>query len=120
MEPGPDRVAVSRTGTNEERRDTGTVASSTPVDAMPNGLDDRKRTILAYLTTVDGAVTVDELLDQLLTWEPTEPETDRSAARERLAIALYHVHLPKLADLGTITYLRYERTMLVSATLSSV
>ena len=120
MEPGPDRVAVSRAGTNKEHRDTGAVAFSTPVDAMPDDLDDRKRTILTYLTTVGGAVTVDELIDQLLAREPTETDTDRTDARERLAIALYHVHLPKLADLGSITYLRDERTMLVSVTPSSV
>ena len=106
-----------------------------PVDAMPDRLDDRGRAILAYLTAVGGAVTVDELIDQLLAWEPTDTETDRpntnhtdtnrpdtnrTDARERLAIALYHVHLPKLVDFGAITYLRDERTMLVSATSSSV
>lgn len=120
MEPGHDRAAVTRAGTSEERRDTGTGAASTPVDAMPDGLDDRGRAILAYLTAVGGAVTVEELIDQLLAREPSATDTDRTDARDRLAIALYHVHLPKLVDFGSITYLRDERTMLVSVRQSSV
>ncbi len=57
-------------------------------------VDDRSRRILAVLDDADGALTRDELAEELSTTNDTA----------KIGIALHHVHLPKLADHGLIEY----------------
>lgn len=70
--------------------------------------DQRRRYVLYYVNeTEDAVVTMDELADQLCTWErdwdnrTAQPEGKH---RENIRIDLHHVQLPQLADQGLIEY----------------
>jgi hypothetical protein len=59
--------------------------------------DPRRRSALQELSTLaDDEVNFETLVDRLAAREAVD--------RDRLAGNLHHIHLPKLADLGVITY----------------
>ncbi|WP_139246539.1 DUF7344 domain-containing protein [Halogranum amylolyticum] len=59
--------------------------------------DPRRRSILQELAALaDEEVSFETLVDRVAKQEPVD--------RDRLASDLHHIHLPKLADLGVITY----------------
>jgi hypothetical protein len=59
--------------------------------------DPRRRSVLQELSALaDEDVDFETLVDRVAQREPGE--------RDRLASDLHHIHLPKLADLGVITY----------------
>jgi len=61
----------------------------------------RRRRVRSFLHEADdGAVALDELVDHVVR-QGTDGE---SGDREAAAVALHHVHLPKLADGGVIEY----------------
>ena len=57
--------------------------------------DQRRRTVLRYLSACDGEVTLDDVVGALSTDDGDEGD---------LRVALHHHHLPRLADAGVVTY----------------
>lgn len=82
-----------------------------PLDASLQLVADRRRRQVIRELRQDptNSATLDELVDRLFEAEPVaaDPATDR----ERLAIQLYHSHLPKLADHGVVEYDRQRGTV---------
>jgi hypothetical protein len=79
--------------------------------------NERRRRVLQYLAGADGAVDMRDIAEQVAAWEhDTTVQQLTSDQRQRVYIALYQSHLPKLADFGLITYNRsrgvVERTPL--------
>lgn len=108
-----------------ERSPTGENDSETPSRASRLSKDDtfhilqneRRRRVLQYLSDTEGAVDMRDIAEQVAAWEhDTTVQQLTSDQRQRVYIALYQSHLPKLADFGLITYNRsrgvVERTPL--------
>lgn len=79
--------------------------------------NERRRRVLQYLSTAEGAVDMRDIAEQVAAWEhDTTVQQLTSDQRQRVYIALYQSHLPKLADFDLITYNRsrgiVERTPL--------
>ncbi len=79
--------------------------------------NERRRRVLAYLADTDGPVDMRDIAEQVAAWEhDTTVQQLSSDQRQRVYIALYQSHLPKLADFGLIHYNRsrgiVERTPL--------
>lgn len=75
----------------------------------------RRRYILRYLTHHSDTIELQELADQLVTCEET-PMDDR----ERLVTSLYHVHIPKLANSGVVTFYPEQRLVELEATADAL
>lgn len=74
------------------------------LDALYEILSDSfRRYLCIYLAKADKSVfTIEELAEQLKEWK--RDKGDESISRKRVVIRLRHIHLPKLADKGIITY----------------
>lgn len=81
--------------TDYERPDT--------LDRTISLLSSRFRRWTLQLLMRDDVVEIDDLVRRIAALEDAGDEADGST-RERVAIALYHAHLPKLADSGVIDY----------------
>lgn len=67
--------------------------------------NERRRRVLRYLSDTDGAVEMRDIAEQIAAWEhETTVQQLSSQERQRVYIALYQTHLPKLADAGMVTY----------------
>lgn len=65
----------------------------------------RRRRVLLYLQSVDSEVSMREVAEQVAAWENnTSIEALSSDERQRVYIALYQSHLPKLDDSGVLSY----------------
>ncbi|WP_336344884.1 DUF7344 domain-containing protein [Halalkalicoccus ordinarius] len=65
----------------------------------------RRRDTLRYLTGRDEPVDMRDLAEQVAAWEQeTTVQQLSSQERQRVYIALYQTHLPKLDDYGVVTY----------------
>lgn len=72
----------------------------------------RRRYVLYYLDTKDGTVPLDELVSQIAKWEIDAPASEiTSQQRKSVYSSLHQTHLPKLEDLGLVTYDVAERTV---------
>lgn len=65
--------------------------------------DERRRLILEYLLEGPSPATVSELVDHLVTAELNGHEHPDDL-RDRIAVSLHHVHLPKLADSNLVDF----------------
>ncbi|MDL5363600.1 hypothetical protein [Halalkalicoccus sp. NIPERK01] len=79
--------------------------------------NERRRRVLQYLSGTEGPVDMRDIAEQVAAWEhDTTVQQLTSDQRQRVYIALYQSHLPKLADFDLITYNRsrgvVERTPL--------
>lgn len=79
--------------------------------------NERRRRVLEYLADKEGPEDMRDIAEQVAAWEhDTTVQALSSDQRQRVYIALYQSHLPKLADFGLITYNRsrgiVERTPL--------
>lgn len=63
-----------------------------------------RRYVLYYLQTNSGAVTIDTLAATLANEGGGPAATGTNDTTEQLEITLRHMHLPKLADAGLITF----------------
>ena len=82
----------------------------------------RRRDVLRYLERVEGRVEMRDIAEQVAAWEhDTTVEALTSKQRQRVYIALYQAHLPKLDEKGIIEYNQsrgyVERTPLASQLL---
>lgn len=80
-------------------------SSTENTDLSPDALfavlsDGRRRYALRYLSQKVGAVALTDLAEQIAIWEDTLTQ-DRF---ERVLTGLYHVHLPKLTEVGLVRY----------------
>ena len=65
----------------------------------------RRRHVLAFLSDRRSAVTLDEIADAVASGvSPTGFDEPSAEFRTRVAATLHHVHLPKLADAGVVSY----------------
>jgi hypothetical protein len=65
----------------------------------------RRRYVLQYLQEVDGTVEMRDMAEQVAAWEhDTTLQALTSDERQRVYIALYQAHLPKLNEKGVINY----------------
>ena len=65
----------------------------------------RRRYVLRYLQEVDGTVEMRDMAEQVAAWEhDTTLQALTSDERQRVYIALYQAHLPKLDEKGVINY----------------
>ncbi|WP_121821506.1 DUF7344 domain-containing protein [Halostella salina] len=63
----------------------------------------RRRFVLYALADTDGEVPFDALVAQVVEWE-TAGLTPPRGHEDRVATALHHVHLPRLAAEGVVSY----------------
>lgn len=74
-------------------------------DAFTTLADPLRRYVLYYLAEQEAPVAFDRLATQAAAWRAdSTPDAVDDATLAEIRTALYHVHLPKLADLGVITY----------------
>ena len=67
--------------------------------------NERRRQVLRHLKGVEGTVEMREIAEKIAAWEnDTTVANLYSDQRQRVYIALYQSHLPKLDDLGVINY----------------
>ncbi|MFC6990643.1 hypothetical protein ACFQH3_01865 [Haladaptatus sp. GCM10025707] len=67
--------------------------------------NERRRMALAYLNQQTGTVEMRDVAEQVAAWEnDTTVQQLHSDERQRVYIALYQTHLPKLDDSGVISY----------------
>ena len=65
----------------------------------------RRRDVLRYLEQIDGRVEMRDIAEQVAAWEhDTTVKALTSKERQRVYIALYQAHLPKLDEKGIIEY----------------
>ncbi|MFB6136562.1 MAG: hypothetical protein ABEJ04_07355 [Halobacteriaceae archaeon] len=81
--------------------DGGCVASI-GVDTMFELLSHRLRRYALYALTEGSADAAD--LDELVDFVVAHSSGSRAQDRERVAVTLYHEHLPKLEDVGVVEY----------------
>lgn len=67
--------------------------------------NERRRFILFYLKTRDSPVRLMELVEELAAQEEdTEVDAVPEQARKRVYVSLYQTHVPRLEEVGLITY----------------
>ncbi|WP_247001802.1 DUF7344 domain-containing protein [Halosolutus gelatinilyticus] len=75
------------------------------VDELFDALSHRRRRLVLYYLKANEQTTLDELADWVATIEARPNGSEATAEqREAAAIDLFHIHLPKLADLKVIEY----------------
>ncbi len=107
-------VANSDPGGETERTAAVTATSTDDSDTHPRlSKDDlfhllqneRRRRVLEFLQDTDGAVDMREIAEQVAAWEnETTVAALDSNERQRVYIALYQSHLPKLDGAGVLSY----------------
>lgn len=90
----------SPTDASRTEKRTAGVSPDTIHDLLSSG---RRRHLISYLLErQDETVGVDEVIDWITREE--RPDPGSIGHRERVAIDLHHVHIPKLADAGVIEH----------------
>ena len=85
---------------NDDRNAPATVPEIDPL--LEVLADHRRRAVLRYLRGVRGEVEIATLAEGVRTADGDPP-------RDRIALRLHHVHLPKLASAGLVDYDRERR-----------
>lgn len=91
-------------------------ATLTPTALFELLANDRRRYVLHYLSQRIGAVSLDDLIEQVARWED---ESTRNR-RERILTDLHHTHLPKLTDAGVVRYDFERETVELLATADTL
>lgn len=108
-------VANSNSDTDTEPVSAGDGATQLGSEDPPSELskdelfhllqNQRRRRVLLYLQGTSGEVSMRDIAEQVAAWEnDTTVEALGSNERQRVYIALYQSHLPKLDDAGVLTY----------------
>ena len=104
-----DATAAMETGVSDHAE----IKSTADANAESLELDDvfhilqneRRRNVLRYLQDVDDVIEMRDMAVQIAAWEnDTTVQQLHSDQRQRVYIALYQSHLPKLDKLGLIEY----------------
>ncbi len=97
------------------------VAVLTDVDVDADALfdvlaDTRRRFVLACLQGHANPMALGDVADELAAWERDAPLTEiPSEEVESTYAALYHVHVPKMADAGVVDYCRERDAVALAA-----
>jgi hypothetical protein len=95
--PPTDRPHERPTGSEDEEFG--------PDDVFHLLQNQRRRRVLRCLRGVEGTVSMSDLTEQVAAWEHgTTVEALTSTQRQRVYIALYQRHLPKLDDMDVLDY----------------
>lgn len=109
-------VANTDTGADTEPEPrAGEDPDSTTSDEQPSELskdelfhllqNQRRRQVLVFLQDAEGETNMRDISEQVAAWEnDTTIDALDSNERQRVYIALYQSHLPKLDDAGVLTY----------------
>ncbi|MFC3477971.1 DUF7344 domain-containing protein [Halobacterium litoreum] len=84
-------------------RSDAAVDGPDPDDLFVALADATRRRVLWYLRAEDE-VAVDDLVDVLAGWQLADTDVVDAADRERIAVSLHHVHLPRLANAGLVEW----------------
>lgn len=77
--------------------------------------DERRQALIAVLASHDGPVDVNELTRAVAALETDDDVTDaHESDLRRIRLTLHHVHLPKMADYGVISYDPDRRTVMLA------
>lgn len=100
---------------NPQPASTGTPSLS--ADVLFSALSaSQRRYILQYLSSASTTVTLTGLIEAVAAWETnTDTAEPAEAARTTAAVALQHVHLPKLADAGLVSFDPDQETVALTA-----
>lgn len=92
-----------------------------PVEDLVRAFSDPiARHTVSYLTTVETA-SLEELADVVTGWVNAESDGVASATdRDRLRLELYHVYLPKLADLDVVAFDPDDRTATIAVSSATM
>jgi hypothetical protein len=91
----------------------GTDYPSSETESSPVQIDqifeilknERRRAVLRHMRTVDDEVRLGELAERIAAWECDKDVSQiTSSERKRVYVGLYQSHLPKMADVGAISY----------------
>ncbi|SFG08191.1 DNA-binding transcriptional regulator, ArsR family [Halopelagius inordinatus] len=89
---------------NVERWGDTVTDDAPPTDQLFKVLANTTRRRTLWLLLDDPRTTVSELADTLVGWWATENAVVAPEDRERVATALFHVHLPILEDSGLVRF----------------
>lgn len=102
-------------------------AESSPDDALPLDVvfgalkNARRRRVLRYLDDRHEPVSLSDLAEHVAAIEnDTSPENLAAQQRKRVYVALYQCHLPKLDDMGVITFNKSRGTIERNPTASQL
>lgn len=107
----------SESRASKERAD-GAVEPSVTNELFHVLADRRRRYVLHCLEESETPMALTDIVDELVHWENESLST--AVDRERIHISLYHCHLPKLADLGLVSYDKDQKTVEVSEDCSEL
>jgi hypothetical protein len=72
----------------------------------------RRRCILVYLSTEESSASLSDLAEEIAGWEnDKDPRLLTSSERKRVYVSLYQSHLPKMDDMGAISYNKPRGTL---------
>lgn len=93
-------------GSDEQADTTGPNIETLSTDRVFHLLqNERRRATLRYLQDTDGVIDMRDIVEHVAAREyDTDVRALSSTERQRVYIALYQSHLPKLADSGVIEY----------------
>lgn len=87
---------------HSQRTDAQSLDIGTVFDVLQNR---RRRDVLWHLSTVSERVSISDLAESIAAWECGKPvEQLTTEERKRVYISLYQGHLPKMTDVGAVTY----------------
>lgn len=87
-----------------ESWDDSTTTDAPPPDQLFRVLANTTRRRTMWLLLEDRRTTIEELADTLVGWWAMENAVVGPEDREQIAMELFHVHLPMLAESGLLTY----------------
>ncbi len=91
-----------RTDVQQDEDDDGRLSKDEMFHILQN---ERRRRVLEFISNCDGPVEMRDVAEQVAAWEhDTTVQALTSDERQRVYIALYQSHLPKLDDVGLIDY----------------
>ncbi|WP_135535484.1 DUF7344 domain-containing protein [Halostella pelagica] len=72
----------------------------------------RRRYTLFYVKNNDGSASLDDVVDKITAWENNgEVPESKTSHRKSVYSSLYQRHLPRLVELGILSYNRENRTL---------
>jgi hypothetical protein len=110
---GPSETLVDNLHDSAEATTVAPPVEEGTVEAHPVEIDQvfkilknqRRRSVLRYLQTVDDEVRLGTLAEQLAAWECDKDVSQiTSSERKRVYVGLYQSHLPKMSDVGAVSY----------------
>lgn len=75
-----------------------------PENAFAILSDEHRRIVLTHLLTEDGPVSVDELVERIVSEFHLVEGNRLNDIRQLIAVRLYHVHLPLMDSIGIVEY----------------